>query len=110
MTLIKIDTRRITDWETFHDVFARVFGFPDFYGRNMNAWIDCMTDLDDGGTGMSMIHVPRGEVLVMQLDHVKDFAGRCPEQYAAIIECAAFVNRRRIEMGQDAVLALSYYR
>lgn len=37
MTLVKLDTRRITDWDTFHDVFAEVFGFPGFYGRNMNA-------------------------------------------------------------------------
>ncbi len=37
MGVVTIDTRRITDWETFHDVFAEVFGFPEFYGRNMEA-------------------------------------------------------------------------
>jgi hypothetical protein len=41
--IVRIDTRLITDWASFHDVFARSFGFPDYYGRNMDAWNDCMT-------------------------------------------------------------------
>jgi hypothetical protein len=35
---------------------------------------------------------------------------RCPEQYRAVVDCCAFVNWRRIEVGEPAVLALSYYR
>jgi len=110
MTLIKLDTRRIVDWATFHSVFAEVFGFPDFYGRNMNAWIDCMTSLDEPKDGMTSVHAPSGGVLVLQLEHVGDFARRCPEQYDALIECAAFVNWRRIEVGEPAVLALSFWK
>jgi RNAse (barnase) inhibitor barstar len=40
MTLVILDTRRITDWNTFHDAFIELFGFPAFYERNMDAWID----------------------------------------------------------------------
>ena len=36
--LVRIDTKRIRDWASFHDVFAEALGFPDFYGRNMVAW------------------------------------------------------------------------
>lgn len=104
MTLVKIDTRRITDWATFHDLFAETFGFPNYYGRNMDAWIDCMDD------GLSSIHAPAGGVLVLELEHVDEFAARCPEQYAAVIECSAFVNWRRTEVGDPAVLALSFYK
>ena len=43
---------KITDWKSFHDECAAVFGFPDFYGRNMNAWIDCLTYVREGD-GMS---------------------------------------------------------
>ena len=32
----------------------------------------------------------------MELEDVDEFARRCPEQYAAIIECAAFVNWRKV--------------
>ncbi|WP_198291405.1 barstar family protein [Methyloversatilis discipulorum] len=41
VALAKIECDRITDWPSFHDEFNRVFQFPAFYGRNMNAWIDC---------------------------------------------------------------------
>jgi len=37
------------------------------------------------------------------------FANRCPEQYSAVIECAAFVNWRRLEMGDPSVLALNFH-
>ena len=107
-TQVSIDTRRISDWETFHDVFAATFGFPGFYGRNLNAWIDCMSYLDDPSASMTTIHVPRETVLVLQLENVGDFALRCPEQYVALVECSAFVNWRRIETGESAVLALSF--
>jgi len=110
MTVVRIDARRITNWDTFHDVFAEAFGFPDFYGRNMDAWIDCMSWLDAPEAPMTTVFAPPGGVVVLQLDHVDDFARRCPEQYAAVVECAAFVNWRRVEEGLPAVLALSYYK
>jgi RNAse (barnase) inhibitor barstar len=34
---VQIDGNELTNWATFHDVFETIFGFPAFYGRNMNA-------------------------------------------------------------------------
>jgi hypothetical protein len=110
MVLVRIDTTKIRDWASFHDVFSETFGFPDFYGRNMDAWIDCMTSLDDPAAGMSRIHTPAGGLVTLQLDGVDGFAERCPEQYPAVVDCCAFVNWRRIESGEPAVLIPSYYR
>ena len=107
--VIEIDTRSITGWDSFHTVFAETFGFPDFYGRNMDAWIDCLTSLDSPEDGMSHIHVEPGHIAVIQLNEAKDFARRCPEQYSALVECSAFVNWRRIECGDEPVIALSFY-
>jgi hypothetical protein len=109
-TVVEIDTARITDWESFHDVFAETFGFPDFYGRNMNAWIDCMTSLDEPSDGMTAVHAPPGGVLVLALSDATDFAARCPDIYDAIVDGSAFVNHRRLEVGEPPVLALSYFR
>ena len=109
MTVVKIDTRRIKDWETFHDVFAELFGFPGFYGRNLDAWIDCMSWLDDPSAGMTAIH-PADGIVTLQLEQVDDFIQRCPEQYAALVECTAFVNWRRIERGLPPVLTLAFYK
>jgi hypothetical protein len=112
VSFVSIPTEGISDWESFHDQFARVLGFPAYYGRNMDAWIDCLTYSDDATAGMiarELIADP-GEVLTIQLENVLAFADRCPAEYAAIIECAAFVNWRRIEMGKRPILALSFWK
>jgi hypothetical protein len=106
---ISLDCEPIHDWPSFHSEFSRVLGFPDFYGRNMDAWIDCMTSLDVPEDGFSGIHCNRGTVLTLELANVKEFKERCPGQYDAIVECTAFVNWRRIETGGSSVLALSFY-
>ena len=107
---VRIDASEIRDWDSFHDVFQKAFGFPTFYGRNMNAWIDCMTDLDDPGAGMTSVHAPVEGVVALQLEGVGDFMRRCPEQYAAVVECSAVVNLRRMEQGEPPGLALSFRR
>ena len=47
MPVVSIPTNRIADWASFHDVFAETLGFPSYYGRNMDASIDCLTYADD---------------------------------------------------------------
>lgn len=105
---VKIDCSRIRDWESFHAVFAEAFGFPSFYGRNMNAWIDCLSSLDVPEDGMTNVHCAPGSVVTIQLQNVGEFRERYPEGYAAIIECSAFVNWRRSETKRASVLALSF--
>ena len=107
-SLVVLECDRIVDWRSFHAEFARLFGFPTFYGRNMNAWIDCMTSLDSPNDGMSEVHCAPGTVLTLQLENVESFRSRCREQYDALVECSAFVNWRRIELGEPSVLALSF--
>ena len=109
MTVAAIDCAEITDRASFHRVFKEKFGFPNFYGANMDAWIDCMTSLDAPQDGMTTVHVEKGQVLTLQLDNVDSFRQRCPDTYAALIESSAFVNCRRIEKGLERVLALSFY-
>jgi hypothetical protein len=106
---VSIDAGRISDWESFHDAFAQTFGFPGFYGRNMDAWIDCMTYLDDPAAGMTSLHVAPGDVVVLCISKAADFKERCSEIFDALVECSSFVNYRRIETGAPAVLALSFY-
>jgi RNAse (barnase) inhibitor barstar len=107
--LVTVDCDKIHDWDSFHDEFARVFGFPEFYGRNMDAWIDCLSSLDAVDDGMSRVHCAAGSVMTLELANVGSFRERCRELYDAVIECSASVNRRRIEVGGTAVLALSFH-
>jgi hypothetical protein len=105
--VVDVSADRITDWESFHNVFAEALGFPDFYGRNMNAWIDCLTYADEDD-GMRRFVVAQGDTLTLQIQEARSFASRCPEQYAALVEACAFVNWRRIEAGERAILTLSF--
>ena len=107
---IQIDGSKITDWDSFHDYFSKTFGFPQFYGRNMNAWNDCMTSLDAPDDGMSSVQVAPGDVMVLCISGAGELKKRCPEIYDALVECSAFVNYRRIEVGESAVIALSFYK
>jgi len=104
---VKIESARITDWASFHDVFAEAFGFPAFYGRNMNAWIDCMTSLDAPEDGMTTIHAPADRPLMLVITHASSFEQRCPDIFNALLSCAAFVNGRRMEMGERPVLLIA---
>jgi len=105
---VSIDARKITDSASFHSVFAEEFGFPSYYGRNMDAWIDCMTSLDTPEDGMSKVHVKPGHVVVIQIEHAQDFVARCPKLYADLVKCSSFVNWRLIEKGHEPLLALSF--
>jgi len=107
--IIDLPVAEIHDWESFHAVFQRVFGFPDFYGRNMNAWIDCMTDLDDPGTGMTGVSVAKDEMVVLHIYDAGDFQRRCPEQYEALIECTAAVNLRHADQPVLALLLSGHH-
>lgn len=107
--VVTINAAEISDWTTFHSVYSDKFGFPDFYGMNMDAWIDCMTSLDSPEDGMTNVHAPKGGVITIQIDNYADLKQRCPEQWLALIECSAFVNFRRIEVGEAPVLALSFH-
>jgi hypothetical protein len=108
VSLARIEGRNIRDWDSFHAEFHRVFGFPDSYGRNLDAWIDCMTSLDAEEDGMTTIHVAPGSVLGLEIVDAAYLKAEHPEQWDAILECAAFVNWRRIEGGESPVLALAF--
>lgn len=110
VSLARIDCANILDWPSFHDEFNRVFEFPDFYGRNMDAWVDCMTSIDSPQDGMTGIHCEKGSFLTIELENVDDLRGDRAEYLEAILDCTAFVNFRRIDVNDKPVLALSYFR
>ena len=103
---INVPVQKIADWPSFHDVFQEALGFPEFYGRNMDAWIDCMSSIDSPEDGLTSVTVKSDQILVLRIDDPFGFRERCPEQFKALIECSAFVNFRRAEVGETPVLAL----
>ena len=45
MTHYQINANKLINWKSFHEEFKSTFNFPDCYGENMDAWIDCMDEL-----------------------------------------------------------------
>ena len=106
MAKVRLDTNAISDWQSFHDESRRVFGFPNFYGMNMNAWIDCLTYLDLGD-GLSRFHLAQGEILEIEVSDADNFRSRVPEIFEALVECSSVVNTRYIEEGKVPLLSLT---
>ena len=93
MAEVTLETARILTWEDFHRVSAATFGFPDFYGHNMNAWIDCLSDLELD-SGMTRILLAPKEFLHITVPEFEGWALAAPEIAQAFLEAVAFVNRR----------------
>jgi RNAse (barnase) inhibitor barstar len=103
----EIDASEIQDMSSFHDVFSRTLRFFDGYGRNMDAWIDCMTDLH-GPTALSSLHLPDGEGIDLVLHGAQELGRRTPEILRELIECTAFVNRRYRSQDSEVRVALVF--
>ena len=106
MATVTLDMTKIGDWESFHAQSAKTFGFPAFYGNNLNAWIDCLTYLPSGD-GMSGITLGSNELLTIVVPNYQAFAAKQPEICLALGECVAAVNQRYIAAGDIARLALA---
>jgi hypothetical protein len=109
MKTIVINAAKLSNWNNFHSYFKRTFGFPEFYGRNMAAWVDCLTSLDEPNHGMTTkITLNKGELIVFRLLNVEGLKKSSSDIYEALIECSAFVNRRRMEVGDMPLIVLSF--
>jgi hypothetical protein len=97
MKRVRVDTSRIVDWATFHEEFARLFGFFEGYGRNMDAWIDCMSSI--GEVGLTTFEAQDGEPILLEVTDPEGFRQRCPAQFEALVDCSAFVNKRCVDRG-----------
>ena len=97
MVRVEIDLTNVSDWDAFHTAFARALGFPEFYGRNMNAWEDAMSDLSKPGVvGLTTVEVPQGEDLALVLKGAAEFRAAQPEIFGALVDSTAHVNRTKV--------------
>ena len=55
MTRITIDCRLFTCRQDVHRAFAEAFSFPDYYGNNLDALHDCLTEIGTD-TQIQLLH------------------------------------------------------
>jgi RNAse (barnase) inhibitor barstar len=104
MARVRVDAGHIKDWDSFHRSFSEVMGFPKGYGEDMDAWIECMSRVGE----LTRVTVEPGGLLVVEVGRSLGFRGRCPEQFAELVEVAAYVNHRYAEEGLPPPLALLF--
>ena len=107
MAQVRLCGATIRDWDAFHDQSAAAFGFPAFYGRNMNAWIDCLTYVRDGD-GMSRFTLGPNEALVIEVLDTEAFNRQAPEVFDAFVACTAFVNQRHASANEIPALQILF--
>ncbi len=81
--------------EGFHTAVASALDFPGYYGRNLDAFNDCLSSTESGGC--------RGLVLVFS--HWEAFARLAGDRAWAVLDIIACASRFRLVYG-DRLLAL----
>lgn len=89
-----IDGKKLISWNSFHAEFKKTLNFPNYYGENMNAWIDCVEELTDERT-------------LLQIENSSFLKKNSPLFLNTILECGAIVNNRKIEQGENPHLIIS---
>jgi len=106
MARVQLDGAALTDWDAFHTVSKKAFGFPDFYGRNMDAWVDCLSYLRDDDA-MSSFRLQPNEVLEIEVLHADLLRQRAPEILGELEFCVAAINERYADYGEKPALELA---
>jgi hypothetical protein len=94
LTRVEIPEAAFGGDEAFHTVIAEVMGFPEFYGNNWSAFVDCMSYIDDPDGGMSKVTVEAGDLLeiLILVEHDNDYFNN--ETWAGFTSAVAAVNGR----------------
>jgi hypothetical protein len=107
MARVRLNTDAISDAASFHAECAHALGFPDYYGRNLDAWLDCMSCLrEPQAGGMAAITLGRDEVLLLELPSAEALQARAPGLMADLVRVVAAANERYLADGGPAATAL----
>lgn len=100
-----LDGASITDWDAFHTQCQKVFGFPDFYGRTLDAWVDCLSYLRDE-EGMSSFRLGPDEALRIEVRHADALRQKAPDILEELTFCIDAINDRYADYGEKPALEL----
>ena len=100
-----LNGKEITDEASFHAQCVQVFGFPEFYGNSMDAWVDCLSYLRDAD-GMSKFRLKPGEMLEIVVKDSTLMRAKVPDLLEEMTFCIAGINERYEDYGEKPALAL----
>ncbi|MES2151547.1 MAG: barstar family protein [Pseudomonadota bacterium] len=105
MASAELNGGSILGWDTFHSESRAAFGFPDFYGNTMDAWVDCLSYLRDED-GMTRFRLGPDEVLQIVVKESAQMHARVPDLLEELTFCVAGINERYADYGEKPALVL----
>ncbi|QQO73835.1 barstar family protein [Morganella morganii] len=102
---IKVDFSKIKTLDDFYTELSDIFGFPVFFGRNINALIDCLFSLRYPQDEMTKIHVAASEYLLIELCHFSLAIDKIKQTLIVAIEN---VSLKCKEKGQEPSIVLLF--
>jgi hypothetical protein len=105
MAIVQLNGAVITDSDSFHTECQQAFGFPEFYGRNMDAWVDCLSYLRDD-EGMSKFRLKPDEILQIEVLQADTLHKQAPHILEEMEFCIIGINERYVDYGEKPALSL----
>lgn len=100
---IEIDFSEVKSLDDMHQLLKNELGFPDFYGKNVNALIDCLTSLRYPEDNMIATTIEKNEVLEMKIKSLPMDSLLILNHFLIAIES---VNQRYLDRGETTPIAL----
>ncbi|UZE23732.1 barstar family protein [Pseudomonas sp. B21-056] len=88
-TTIELNFSEIKDVEHLYETLAEKFGFPEGYGKNVDAMIDCLFGLRYPKEGMTKISIDLTEAIIIQAKNITSTQQNLRDTLIFIVE---FVN------------------
>lgn len=102
---IRFASNELRDWASFHEASAEKFGFPDYYGRSRDAWIDCMRggELEPGNPADDASI----DILVVEFPNSHGVSGEMKDVCEFLYSGFASVNQFRCKWGRRPLFLLA---
>ena len=107
MPSITLDFAHLATPLALHAALKQALGFPDFYGANFAALVDCLSGLRFPEEGMCGVTLATEEVLQM---HVLNLSSADDEVRDLLLCAVEDVNTREVQRGRLPPIALSLWR
>ncbi|OYO31130.1 barstar family protein [Janthinobacterium sp. PC23-8] len=101
-----LNGKAITDEASFHAQCVPAFGFPEFYGNSMDAWVDCLSYLRDDDN-MSKFRLKPNEMLEIVVQDAESLQTQAPDLLEEVTFCVAGINERYEDYGEQPALKLT---
>ncbi|MEY3445079.1 MAG: hypothetical protein RLZZ519_3360 [Bacteroidota bacterium] len=102
---VLVDLSGVESKAQLHSVLKNCLGFPDFYGANFYALIDCMSSFRYPEDEMTTIVLQEDEVLLME---IRNFSPEMKDLVTMIVYAVQAVNERARSRGRISSILLTF--